>query len=128
MPIGTTARGDLVFPMGCRELPELRRDPDPSKPQPGRTQRADQMRRAAIPARPSAEGMIGRRSMKTAAFGGRTGSARRKAQSTNQNGHSMEQTEQPVGGTPNEERSSPTSHSGTVLSQSTEWFNPLGLH
>jgi hypothetical protein len=49
---------------------------------------------------------------------------------TNHNGRLTKRTRQLVEemNTPNEEHSSPTSRSGMVLSQSNEWFNPLGLH
>ena len=49
MPIGLTARGDMVFPMQCRELIERERGPVPDQQLPVLEQRSQQQAPVIVP-------------------------------------------------------------------------------
>ncbi len=138
-PIGLTAQGDLVFPMACREQVEGRGAPGFSDNQSGATQGADKTRQAAkIEAQRSAEAS-GEHPAPISApdLSGATGPATRTIQSKSdertaisRDHHAMRRA-RPSTRTTNapskEERRPPLGRSGTVVSVSNEWFNPLGL-
>jgi hypothetical protein len=128
-PIGVTAQGDLVFPVACQKPADLPRS-------------LSSEHRPEQPAAPAERGTEAARdhalSRKDADLRGKIESAREKAPSKADGGTTV--SEQPIStrktrqsaermdGTAKQEHSSPMSRSGMVLSQSDEWFNPLGLH
>jgi hypothetical protein len=136
-PIGLTAQGDLVFPMACREQVELRGRPPNN--QSGSTQRADKTRqRVKIPAQRRAEAITERpASISAPDVSGRTGAATGKVQSKSdermaigRNRHPMRKalrSTRTTNAPSKRERPPPLGRSGTVVSRSNEWFNPLGL-
>ena len=135
-PIGMTARGDFVFPLQCRELVDLPRDTAPSVDRSHQTQRSDPTEQppsihgrsvAATMERPSSSHPVAVGGKQLAspkyepATGDRAGRSGVSIRSVRPSGGKL-------GSSPKQEQPSPTSSSKTLVSQSDEWFNPLGLH
>jgi hypothetical protein len=141
VPIGMTAKGDLVFPLHCRELVDLLPETDPSVDESHKTQGRDPTEQPSsipsnIPGRSADATMMEHPSSNDPVPPGRKELASPKAEPTigdgaSRNGNSMRSVRQSgrkLGSSPKQEQSSPTSSSKTAASQSDEWFNPLGLH
>jgi hypothetical protein len=135
VPIGMTAKGDLVFPLHCRELVDLLPATGPSVDQSHTTQTSDPAEQpSSIPGRSAEATKMEHQSSNYPARADRKESAPPKAEPTtgdsaSRNGNSMRSVRQSgrkVSSSPKQEQSSPSSRS--VVSQSDEWFNPLGLH
>jgi hypothetical protein len=132
-PIGLTAQGDLVFPMECRAQLELHRAPT-SGDQADATQSAYKTpERPTVPAQRSAEAAT-ERPLNDPDLSGGTGSITGKVHShadeSTAFGHSARRARSSTRTTndgPREERPSRMGRSGTAVSLSDEWFNPLGL-
>ncbi len=135
VPLGMTAKGDLVFPLHCRELVELLPDTGPSVDQSHKTQNSNPTEQPpSTPERSAEATTMEHPSSDHPVPAARTESAPPRAKPTigdgaSRNGNSMRSARQSgrkLGSSPKEEQS--TSSSKTVVSQSDEWFNPLGLH
>jgi hypothetical protein len=143
MPIGMTAQGDLVFPLQCREVLERHRGPGPAvegRLSQGTQQgsvghRGETAQHAGTGRDPaSASPAISRTSPNAQPDVGATTASAPEAQTqaddtptTGQNGNPRKLRQKKTNNVPPDERSAPPARSPTVVSQSDEWFNPLGL-